>query len=60
MLVLVHSVETTSGSLAIGEGVDESEDFVRFVGEPRMMSAIGEAIEAGEDVEVDVEEWQIV
>lgn len=59
MNVHVLQVEP-AGSVAIGTGLDDDGKTVRFGGDWRPMADIAQALEAGEDVEVELEGWQIL
>jgi hypothetical protein len=59
--VIVTQVQITPGStVALGEGLDEGGRAVSFAGDWRPMLAIADALEAGEDVEVYLDPWQII
>lgn len=61
MRVSVTCVTYGGGTVATAIGTDmETGDWVTFAGDARPMMDIGEALAAGEDVEVDVEPWQIL
>ena len=61
MRVSVSCVTYDGGSVATATGTDmETGDWVTFAGDHRPMMAIAEALATGEDVEVDVEDWQIL
>jgi hypothetical protein len=61
MLVFAESVHLNGSSVGFGRGVDEEGNEVFFAGGWRAMYALGEAIEeAGEPLEVHLEEWQVL
>lgn len=58
--VTVTHVEVVPGAtLGYGEGIDDEGSIAYFVGDHRPMLHIAEALEAGTDVEVFLEEYQI-
>ena len=58
--VVVTHVEVVAGAtLGYGEGVDGDGNMAYFVGDHRPMLHIAEALEAGTEVEVLLEEYQI-
>jgi hypothetical protein len=57
----VIKVQITPGStIATGEAVDAVGRAILFAGDWRPMLAIAEALEAGEPIEVYLEDWQII
>jgi hypothetical protein len=59
MKLTVTRVEYTGGTIATGWGLDADGDEVRFSGDWRPLRDIAEALEAGEDVQVDVPGWAL-
>ena len=61
MTLIVKSVSIPAySSLGYGEGETEDGRAVRFAGDHRSMQHLGEAINSGEEVEVEIEPWQVV
>ncbi len=59
--VTVTTIQITPGcTVALGEGLDECGRAVSFAGDWRPMRAIAEALEAGEPVEVYLDDWQVL
>lgn len=59
--VSLTNVQLMPGStVALGEGIDERGRVVSFAGDWRPMLAIAEALEAGEEVQVYLDGWQIL
>lgn len=63
MIVNVYSVTVAEGS-SVGYATGLSEDgvrVIRFVGDPRALAAIGEALHRGkQSVPCTVEDWQVL
>lgn len=49
-----------AGSIAYGYGRSDDGRQVRFAGDWRPMRDIDRALKAGEEVEVEVEDWQVL
>jgi len=47
-------------TVGYGWGVDENGREVHFAGDHRPLRDIGEALEAGAEVVVDLEQWQVL
>jgi hypothetical protein len=60
MNVTVEAIERCEGSVTVARGIDDDGFIIRFAGDARPLAAIAEALEAGEDVEVELEDWQIL
>jgi hypothetical protein len=60
MTVKVSRVDYSGGSVAVGHGVDEAGNLVRFAGDWRPMVAIAEALAEEGEVEADVPEWAFI
>lgn len=60
MRVTVESVFYRGGSLAVGKGANEQGEDVYFGGDWREMRDIGNAIDAGEEVQIELESWQLI
>lgn len=61
MKVTVTRVSWNGAStVAIGEGVAEDGTPVRFAGDWRPMRDIAIALESGDEVEANVESWQVL
>lgn len=58
-LSLIRVVED-HGTVVVGIGLDEQGRTVRFGGDHRVMAGLVEALAQGEDVDVEVEGWQIL
>lgn len=59
--VTVNHVQITPGcTVALGEGTDECGRAVSFAGDWRPMLTIAEALEAGEEVQVYLDHWQVL
>lgn len=61
MGITVTDVVADHGSVVVLRGIEhETDRTVTFAVDHRLAQAITEALAAGEDVEVDVEDWQIL
>jgi hypothetical protein len=60
MKLIVTSIAPEGGSIAIGVGLDDHGAEHYFACEYRMGAGIAEAIDAGEEPQVDVEAWQLL
>ena len=61
MTLIVTKVEIPAmSSIGYGEGETEDGRTVRFAGDHRPMRDLGEAVDAGETVEVEIESWQVI
>jgi hypothetical protein len=61
MTVIVDSIHVAGHStIAYGVGRSERDELVHFAGDWRPMLRILEAVQAGEEVTVELEPWQIV
>jgi hypothetical protein len=59
-LTLTHVQIMPGCTVALGEGLDERGRAVSFAGDRRPMLALGEALDAGETVEVTLADWQVL
>ena len=60
MRVEVTAVDYSSGGIAVGHGLNDQLETVIFAGDWRPMLQIAEALDDGEIVEVELEDWQIL
>jgi len=59
-LTVISASHGAGQSIAVLEGVDEDDMVWRFGADWRCAYDIAEALEAGEDVEVEIEDWQVL
>lgn len=60
MNVTVECIERYEGSVTVARGITDEGDYVSFAGDARPMAAIADALEQGEDVEVEIDAWQVL
>lgn len=59
--VLVTSVEVDASSVSRATGIDvETDEQIVFAGDTRLMVDVAQAIDNAEDVEVEIEGWQVL
>lgn len=60
MRVQVMSIRVPAMStIGFGTGIDEAGSEIKFVGDWRPMRDLGEALQQGMDIEVEIEDWQV-
>jgi len=60
MRVVVTALVRDEGSLVILQGLTDDNQVVNFAADHRCAQAILDAVAQGEDVEVELEDWQIL